>query len=230
MLFADRAEAGSQLAGALVSYRKGDPYVLALPRGGVVVGFQIARALDAPLDIISARKLGAPGQQELAIGAIAPGGICVVDPRLREQLRVTEEMLAHIVARENAEMERRLRLYRGTRREPDLSGRTVILVDDGLATGMTALAAVRSVRRFPLQQLVLATPVCSPEAAALLQPEVTALVCLSIPPDFQAVGLWYRAFDQVSDAEVTALLRQSDAVGETDAGSRSSSARRSSSG
>lgn len=205
-LFADRVEAGRQLAARLSRYRDERPIVLALPRGGVVVGHEVARALEAPLDVIVARKVGAPGQRELGIGAIAPGGVEVIDPLTVEMLGIRREQIDAIVAEETAEMTRRIARFRGDRPAPDLRDRTVILVDDGLATGVTARAAIRSIQREQPRRLVLAVPVCAPETAEALRPEVDDLVCVESPPDFIAVGLWYDDFSQTTDDEVLELL------------------------
>jgi predicted phosphoribosyltransferase len=208
MLFRDREDAGRRLAEELTRYRDEDPLVLALPRGGVVVGYEVARALDAPLDIIVARKLGAPHQPELGIGAIAPGDVRVLDEMAIQLLGISKAQIEQTVAEERREMERRLQCYRGDRPLPDLGGRTVILVDDGLATGVTARAAIQAIRRQAPRRLVLAVPVCPPETAETLRPLVDDLMALSTPPDFHAVGLWYGTFAQTSDDEVIALLQQ----------------------
>ena len=207
-VFADRSDAGRQLAARLIHYRDQAPIVLALPRGGVVVGYEVARALGAPLDVIVARKLGAPDQPELGIGAIAPGGVRILDDFAVRYLGITPEELDQITAAETREMERRLRLYRGDRPAPDLHNRTVLLVDDGLATGVTARAAIHSIRQQEPQRLVLAVPVCAPQTAEALSAEVDDLVCVSAPAHFRAVGLWYHDFRPVSDGEVIALLER----------------------
>ena len=204
--FRDRAEAGRELAGRLATHAADDPIVLALPRGGVAVGYEVAIGVDAPLDVVVARKLGAPQQPELAIGAIAPGGIVILDETTARYLNVSERALDEMVRREMIEMERRIRLYRGNRPAPDLRGRTVIVVDDGLATGLTARAAVASVRRQGPSSVILASPVCARETAMGLRADVDNAVCLMIPPDFQAVGLWYEDFSQLTDDEVVVLL------------------------
>jgi len=206
--FQDRADAGRRLAERLMSYCEEEPIVLALPRGGVAVGFEVARALNAPLDVVVARKLGAPAQPELGIGAIAPGGVRVLDEMAQKWLDISEARLEQIVARETAEMERRLLLYRGEKSLPDIQGRTVIVVDDGLATGVTARAAIRAIRQQNPRRIVLAVPVCAAESCDALSPEVDDLLCLLEPPYFQAVGLWYEDFAQVSDEEVVRLLEQ----------------------
>jgi putative phosphoribosyl transferase len=208
MLFKDRREAGVRLADQLMKYKGRNPIVLALPRGGVVVGYEVASALEAPLDVIVVRKLGAPGRPELGVGAVAPGGIWVINEQLVRLLDLTEDDIAEIAAAEEKEMERRLRRYRGTARMPDLRGRTVILVDDGLATGATAQAAIEFIRRQAPRRLVFAAPVCAPDTAEALRAEVGDLVCTEMPSDFMAVGVWYRNFEQVSDEEVVMLLER----------------------
>jgi len=208
LIFQDRNDAGRRLAAQLTRYRDENLVVLALPRGGVVVGFEIARALHAPLDVLVARKLGAPGHEEFGIGAIAPGGVRVLDREAMHWLGISDTQLDAITARETVELERRRRLYRGDRPPLDLRAKTVILVDDGLATGVTARAAVESIRQQQPQFLVLAVPVCASETAAALRSQVDDLVCAAIPPNFRAVGLWYEDFAQVSDEEVIDLLER----------------------
>ena len=208
MLFEDRGDAGRRLADRLVLYAEERPVVFALPRGGVPVGVEVSRALDAPLEIVVSRKLGAPGQPEFGIGAVAPGGVRVLNERVVRTLGIEEDYLKWISAREFAEVERRLRLFRGDRPYPDLDGRTAILVDDGLATGVTARAALLALGRLSPRRLVLAVPVCAPQTAALLRPETDDLICLLKPPDLEAVGLWYRNFEQVPDEEVIRLLEE----------------------
>ena len=206
MHFRDRQDAGRQLGRLLLRYRDAVPAVLALPRGGVPVGYEVARALGAPLDVLVARKIGAPSQPELGIGAIAPGGVIVLDERTVAALGVTEAELEAIVARETAEMARRLARYRGDRPPPELRDRTVIVVDDGLATGVTARAAIASVRLEEPQAVVLAVPVAAPESARAFGALVDDLVAVIMPHDFRAVGLWYEDFEQTSDEEVLDLL------------------------
>lgn len=206
-LFHDRADAGRRLAALLDGYRAEAPIVLALPRGGVVVAYEVARALNAPLDVIVARKIGAPGHRELGIGAVAPG-VRVLDEETIRWLGVSADAIDAIAAEETAEMERRSSRFRGDRPTPALTGRTVIVVDDGLATGVTARAAVRSIRRERPERLVLAVPVCAAETATLLRAEVDDLVCVEQPQDFIAVGRWYANFDQTADEEVLDLLQR----------------------
>ncbi len=212
--FEDREDAGRQLAGRLAGYGDEDPVVLALPRGGVPVGYEVARSLGAPLDVFIARKLGAPRRPELGIGAVAQGGVRVLNERAVELLKIPEEYIERVTARETAEIERRLHLLRGERPEPEVRGRTAILVDDGLATGVTARAAVEALKRRAPRRLVLAVPVCAAETAETLRPEVDDLVCLKEPSNFVAVGLWYRDFAQVEDGEVVALLESARSAAE----------------
>ncbi|MBN0042715.1 phosphoribosyltransferase [Streptomyces actuosus] len=211
MRFRDRQEAGRELAVPLRAlYDSGalpHPVVLALPRGGVTVALEVARELRAPLDVLVARKIGAPFQPELGVGALAGDEPPLYDRQSLDLLGLNEADLAPVVERERAELRRRERLYREGRPAADLSGRTAIVVDDGLATGATARAALRAVRRSAPEHVVLAVPVSSPEAARSLRPEVDDLVCLSMPPDFRAVGLWYEDFEQVSDDDVLRALR-----------------------
>lgn len=205
MPFLDRADAGRRLAGALERFRSRSPVVLALPRGGVPVGLEVARALGAPLDVIDARKLGAPGHEELAVGAIAPGAV-YVDRLLVRRLGVSAAYLEQITTVEGRELERRERLYRSGRAPLDVEGRVVILVDDGLATGATARAAVASLRQRRPAQVILAVPVGAPETVARLREVADDVVCLETPPDFRAVSLAYRDFSPTSDAEVVSCL------------------------
>ena len=202
----DRADAGRRLAARLAGFGDEDPIVLALPRGGVPVGAEVSRSLGAPLDIFIARKLGAPNQPELGIGAVAQGGVLVLNERIVRALGLSEEHVRRAAEEELREVERRLRLLRGDRPEPSVEGRTVILVDDGLATGATARAAVLALGERAPRRLVLAVPVCPPRTADLLHPEVDELVVLETPEDFYAVGSYYGNFEQVTDEEVVRLL------------------------
>ena len=206
--FQDRADAGRRLAERLRSFEPENPIVLGLPRGGVAVASEIARALSAPLDVFVARKLGAPAQPELGIGAIAPRGVRILDTMAVDILGITPEEIEVITARETVEMDRRLQLYRDDRPPIDIADRTVILVDDGLATGVTARAAVQALSLSHPRRLVLAVPVCAPETANLLRSEVDNFVCLLMPDRFRAVGLWYEDFEQLTDDQVIALLNR----------------------
>lgn len=209
-VFRDRRDAGRALARMLEKYRDEDPIVLALPRGGVVVGYEIAKALDAPLDVIVARKIGAPDQPELGIGAVAPGGVTMLDERAIKMLGYTEAEIDEVAARERVEMQRRLRNYRGDG-EPNVRGKTAILVDDGLATGVTAMAAARAVKKMGPRKIVVAVGVCPEDTAAMLREEVDEVICSATPEPFRAVGLWFENFEQTTDEEVIDLLERSQA-------------------
>ena len=208
MLFKDRTEAGRMLAARLMKYRESDPIVLALPRGGVVVGYEVASALGALFDVMVVRKVGAPGRPELGVGAVAPGGVWIFNEPLMRMLGLSEDDIAYTAAAEEREMERRLRRYRGSARMPSFGDRTVILVDDGLATGVTARAAIEAVRREAPRRLVFAAPVCAPDTAEALRAEVDEVLCAETPDDFMAVGVWYENFEQVTDEEVVRLLER----------------------
>jgi predicted phosphoribosyltransferase len=205
--FRNRREAGRALAERLASYAKRpDVLVLALPRGGVPVAYEVARALDAPLDVFLVRKLGVPGHEEYALGAIASGGVRVMNEDLVRALRLPATAIDAMAAREQQELERRERLYRGDRPPPDVRGRTVLLVDDGLATGATMLAAVHALRKQGAARIVVAVPVASPDTCNALRLEVDDIVCAVTPEPFHAVGLWYEDFSQTTDEEVRDLL------------------------
>jgi len=207
--FKDRADAGTRLAQALAHHAgKGDPLVLALPRGGVPVAFPIARALHAELDLMLVRKLGLPNQPEFAMGAIGSGGVCVLQPGVPGLMGVTQGQVDAVCAAEQGELARRERRYRGERAPARLEGRCVILVDDGVATGSTMLAAVEVARRQRPARLVLAVPVAAPDALQGLRGVADEVVCLLAPLRFRAVGQWYRSFGQTDDEEVQSLLAQ----------------------
>ena len=208
--FADRGDAGRRLAGRLAPYTGERPVVFALPRGGVPVGAEVARSLGAPLEIMVSRKLGAPDQPEFGIGAVAPGDVRVLNERAVKALGIPNDYLERITERESAQVERRLELFRGDRPYPDLDGRTAILVDDGLATGVTARAALRALQRMQPERLVLAVPVCAPQTAALSRRVADDMLCLIAPANLEAVGLWYENFEQVPDEEVIRLLGEAD--------------------
>lgn len=203
----DRITAGRALARAMEHYRdRQDLLVLALPRGGVPVAFELAEALHAPMDLMLVRKLGSPGQRELAMGAIASGGVRVLNEELVSYLGVSEETIEKVAASEQKELERRERAYRGDRPWPDIAGKCVILVDDGVATGATMRVAIKALRKQNPKELVVAVPVAPPDTVATLRREADAVVCLAMPEPFTAIGLWYANFSQVSDEEVTAQL------------------------
>ena len=207
MLFANRREAGRILASLLMKYaHRDDVIVLALPRGGVPVGFEVARALNVPLDVFIVRKLGVPGHDELAMGAIATGGVRVLNDDVVISLELEPEVIDAVAAREEKELARRERLYRGARPAPDVHGRTVILVDDGLATGSTMRAAVAALRKQGPARIVVAVPVAAPETCEEFKTEVDEAVCAATPRMFNGVGRWYEDFSQTSDEEVHELL------------------------
>jgi predicted phosphoribosyltransferase len=211
--FENRRAAGRQLAQALERYRgRADTLVLALPRGGVPVAYEIARALGAPLDVLLVRKLGVPGHEELAMGALASGGARVVNEDVVGALRIKAQAMEAVVQRERAELERRERVYRGARPLPAVRERCVLLVDDGAATGATMRAAVAALRSLAPSRIVVALPTASSEACELLRREADELCCLVEPEDFVAVGRWYVDFPQNTDSEVCALLEQARAA------------------
>ncbi|MBK8026961.1 MAG: phosphoribosyltransferase [Chloroflexi bacterium] len=210
MILQDRTEGGKLLAEHLAGYRnQRDVLILALPRGGVPVAWEVTQHLHAPLDIFLVRKLGAPGHGELAIGAVATGGVRVLNNWLISMLGVTDAELEAITDRELAELERRQRLYRGDRPLPEIGGRTILLIDDGLATGATMRAAVLAIQQKEPARLVVGVPIASSESCDAFRDEVDQVICAVTPEPFHAVGLWYRNFEQVSDEEVQDLLARS---------------------
>ena len=207
--FHDRYEAGRRLAGELHAYAgRDDVIVVALPRGGVPVGYEVAHALGLPLEVMQVRKLGVPGHEELAMGAIASGGVRIVSENVVEALGIPERVIATVAAAEVQELERRERVYREGRLFPEMRGRTVILVDDGLATGSTMRAAAAALRSLGAARLVAAVPVAPKESCDAMREVVDEVVCASVPERFQAVGEWYDDFSQISDQEVSELLRR----------------------
>ena len=209
MRFRDRKEAGEQLAARLAVYRDmPDVLVLALPRGGVPVGYEVARALGAPLDVFIVRKLGVPGHEELAMGAIASGGVRVLNRDVLDYMPISQKLIDTVAQREQQELERREREYRGARPPLDVKDKTVVVVDDGLATGSTMRAAVEALRRMEPRRIVVAVPVAAESTCNDFRAEGIAddVVCLRTPEPFQAVGLWYSDFTQTSDDEVQELL------------------------
>ncbi|HWO41381.1 MAG TPA: phosphoribosyltransferase [Candidatus Eisenbacteria bacterium] len=207
--FANRSEAGKELARRLSKFAgRSDTVVLALPRGGVPVAYEVARALNAPLDVFVVRKLGVPGQEELAMGAIASSGVRVLNPEVTGY--VDPEVIEAVGKREQEELTRRERLYRGDRPAHEVQGRTVILVDDGLATGSTMRAAAMALRQMAPAQIIVAVPVAPAETCAEFRKEVDDIVCLVTPDPFMAVGLWYADFSQTTDEEVRELLEDAE--------------------
>ncbi|TMC23352.1 MAG: phosphoribosyltransferase [Chloroflexi bacterium] len=207
--FRDRTEAGQVLAARLTAYsHRPDVLVLALPRGGVPVAFEVARALHAPLDVLVVRKLGVPGYEELAMGAIASGGVRVLNDDVVRMLGISEAVINRVVADAQSELERRERLYRGERRAAEVQGRTVVLVDDGIATGATTRAAIAVIRHQQPARIVLAVPVAASVTCEEFETLVDELVCVIRPEVFYAVGFWYEHFEQTTDEQVCDVLAQ----------------------
>jgi len=211
--FRDRVEAG-QLLGIEVARRLGkrnDIFVLGLPRGGVPVAYRVAQALEAPMDVFIVRKLGVPGHEELAMGAIASGGVRVLNRDVLAYAAISQAAIDAVVAREEQEMRRREQSYRGARGPLDVRGKTVVIVDDGLATGSTMRAAVAALRKMEPRIIVVAVPVAAPQTCEEFRREVDEMICLRTPEPFQAVGLWYDDFSQTTDSEVHDLLERANA-------------------
>ena len=207
MIFKDRSDAGRQLAAQLKRYaNRGDVLVLALPRGGVPVAYEVARELKASLEIFLVRKLGVPGYEELAMGAIASGGVRVINEDVVRQFNIPGEVIEAVAADEQRELERRERAYRDNRPPPDVKGQIAILIDDGLATGSTMRAAATALRKQAPARIVVAVPVSSPEICDEFRSEVDEIVCAVTPEPFRGVGLWYEDFSQTTDDEVRELL------------------------
>lgn len=209
MIFQNRQEAGQLLAEKLIEYRNEEPIILALPRGGVPVAFPVAQSLEAPLDVVVARKIGAPHNSEYGIGAIAENGVLVLDQRAVNLIGVTEEQLEQLKEQETTELERRVQKYRRNKSLSPLKDRLVILVDDGLATGVTAQAAITAVRKEEPRAVIFAAPVCAGDSISKIKAEVKELVCLHLPTNLRAIGQYYRRFEQTSDEQVVELLEAS---------------------
>jgi len=208
-LFKDRQDAGRRLAEKLSDYAgRNDVIVLGLPRGGVPVAFEVAKALNAPLDVFLVRKLGAPGNPELAMGAIASGGVIVLNDDIIRSFTVSERTIEIVAAGETDELKRRESVYRGNRPMADMRGRCAILVDDGLATGASMRAAVAALGRLEPARIVIAVPTSAPETCAAFETEVDTIICAETPQPFNAVGLWYDDFSQTTDAEVQDYMRR----------------------
>ncbi|CAL7963830.1 putative phosphoribosyl transferase [Gammaproteobacteria bacterium] len=212
IILQDRKEAGRKLAEVLSNYMVEKPIILGMPRGGVVVAYEISKALKAPLDVIVTRKIGAPSQPEYAIGAIAPGDIRVFNVEAISSLGLDNTEIKAIVEYEEKEMERRIKLYRSNKPSLNLKDKVVIIVDDGVATGQTAMVAIRSVRKMQPRKIVFACGVCARDAAAMLEQEADKVICLSLPAVFYAVGQWYLDFAQTTDAEVLQLLKSAESI------------------
>jgi putative phosphoribosyl transferase len=205
--FRNRTEAGKLLAAELTEYiNHPDVLVLALPRGGVPVGYEVAKALNAPLDVCLVRKLGVPEHQELAMGALAMGGVCVLNEDIVDSLRISPEIIDQVAAVEMRELERRNYAYRGNRPPPKIKNHIIILVDDGIATGATIRAAIATLKKQHPRQLVVAVPIAAAPTCEELQAEVDKIVCVMIAEDLYAIGIWYEDFEQTTDAEVRELL------------------------
>jgi len=210
MVFRNRVEAGRKLAEAMQDRAYKNSVVLAIPRGGVVVGAQVARSLKIPLDLVIPRKIGAPHNPEAAVGAVAQDGTTIFNHQVLSVLGIREEDLQEVVEEQIKEIRRRMKMYRGREDYPSYDNKQVVLVDDGIATGYTVLAALRSVKNmFKLKELILAVPVAPPDTLNMLRTEVDRVVCLLTPPDFYAVGQFYVDFPQTTDEEVISLLRES---------------------
>jgi len=208
--FKDREEAGRILANRLTKYADQKPIVLGLPRGGVPVAFEVAKALKAPLDVYVVRKLGVPGHEELAMGAIASGDVRVLNKPVVEDLRISEEAIETETRKEQEELKRRELLYRGKRPPLDVSNRTVVLVDDGIATGSTIKAAIAALKKQKAGRIVVAVPVAPASTIDELKTEVDEVICVSTPEFFYAISLWYDEFPQTSDEEVRELLKEAE--------------------
>jgi putative phosphoribosyl transferase len=209
MIFQDRKDAGQILATQLTRYaNRDDVQVLALPRGGVPVAYEVAKQLNAPLDIFLVRKLGVPGHEELAMGAIASGGVTFINQDIVDYLRIPKVMIDAVAQNEQLELERREQAYRGDRPPPNVTDRIAILIDDGLATGSTMRAAAESLRLQSPKRIVVAVPVSSPETCDAFRSEVDEIICAATPEHFHGVGLWYDNFSQTSDQEVRELMRR----------------------
>lgn len=208
MIFKDRQEAGEKLAEKLIKYADEKPVIIALPRGGVVLGYEVAKKLNAPLDIIVARKIGAPFNPELGIGAIAPNGIRILNVEAIQHFGISEIEIEKIIKKETEEMERRIKLYRKDRPALDLHKKTVIVIDDGLATGVSTRAALLAIKTMSPKKTILAVPVSPPHTADKFRKKVDEFICLGEPQDFYAVGAYYDNFEQTSDEEVINLIQK----------------------
>lgn len=210
-IFKNRKEAGEKLAEELKKYSKEKPLILALPRGGVPIGFEVAKKLHSPLDTLVVRKLGAPWNKEFGFGAIAPGDVLMLDRSTIDSLDLTEETINEVIEAELHEMERRIILYRSGKETINSQSSTIIIIDDGLATGVTARTAVESARlSYKPEKIIFASPVCASDSVKRLEPYVDKIICLSQPKDLIAIGEYYDSFNQVSDEEVLEALKKAN--------------------
>lgn len=209
MQFRDRADAGKQLAKRLIIYKNTNSIILALPRGGVPVAFEIAKALHLPMSVIIARKIGAPGNPEFGIGAISENAVSVLDEKSINSLQITDEKLVQLIRHEAGELKRRIDMYRDGKSLPDVSGKNTILIDDGLATGVTAQAAIGALRKFGPQKIIFASPICSPDNIKKIKTMADKIICLHCDPALRAIGAYYKNFDQINDEEVLYYLHAS---------------------
>jgi len=210
MLYKDRQDAGIALAEKLKKYESEKPIILAIPRGGVVLGYEVAKALRAPLDIIVSRKISAPDNPEFGIGAIAPGQISILHNEVIKELDISTQEIKQIIEKETVEMNRRINLYRKNLPDLDLNNKTVIVVDDGIATGVSTVAAIHSIKLSKPKNIILAVPVCPADSVAKFEQQVDEFVCLNARSDFYAVGQYYENFDQTTDVEVINLLQKAN--------------------
>lgn len=206
-IFKDRKDAGVKLAQKLKSYCDEDTVILGMPRGGVIVAAEIARILKLPMNIVVSRKIGAPNQPEYAIGAVASNDVVVLNEDVVASFGLTNEDLKRRIEKEKKELNRRINVYRGSREFPNINGRTVVVVDDGIATGLTAKATVRAIKKMKPKKIILAAAVCAHDSYLKLKEEVDEVVCVEIPADFYAVGMWYEDFSQTTDEEVIAAIK-----------------------
>lgn len=211
--FEDRREAGRRLGEGLRKYKSENPIILAIPRGGVVVGYEVAKILKAPLDIIIARKIGVPFQPELGMGAVAEGDVEILDEKLIKTLKIPKKSVDEAIEKERKEIQRRISLYRNNKAHIDVRNRIVIIVDDGLATGVSAKAAIKSIKKLKAKKIIFASPVCAKDTLRDMKHLVDDFICLLTPSEFSSVGLWYQNFDQVTDEEVKELLISEAAPG-----------------
>jgi len=209
VLFQDRVDAGKKLAAQLRPFLDKNPLVLALPRGGVVVGYEVAKELHAPLDVVVVRKVGDPVNPELGVGALSEQGVSIVDQEAVVSLGITQEQLQKVQEKERNELERRISAYRGGKPLPNIKDKTIIIVDDGIATGITARAAIAAVQKLNPAEVVLAIPVCSSDTAEMFRQQNVPLICLALEDHLGAIGSFYRNFEQVEDDEVIELLEKS---------------------